>query len=58
MLAPANGVINISPQRHFHIDVNNFSNKTVRFLKHMAIAWTAEPPTVIQSIGNHGKVLY
>lgn len=45
-----NGVVDVSSQRTFYICVSNFSREAVGLLKHMVLAQTAEPPTVIHAI--------
>lgn len=46
----AGGIMNISPNRPFYIIVSNFFDREVRFPKHVKIAQTAEPPSIINAM--------
>lgn len=53
LVAAANGVVDLSPQRLFYFNVSNFSHIAVRLPKHMIIAQTTESQSVFHAIRNH-----
>lgn len=50
LLVAANCIVDVLRRRPFYIYTSNLSRKAVRLTKHMVIAQTAKPPTVICTV--------